>query len=159
MTKKIHGRHGARWVALQGLYAWSLSGGSLMKIEDDLLNQDSLFAEVDNKDPIKISFDKAYLHELFEAIGTRKEELDKLIAPHLDRSLQDVNPIEHAILRIALYELKERLEIPYKVVINESIILAKQFGAQDSHKFVNGVLDKAAKILRQREFAQIAAVL
>lgn len=152
MTKKIHGRHGARWVALQGLYAWSLSGGSLNRIEEDLLSNEVSFIENDKELMPKISFDKAYLHELLHAIGSRRAEMDGLMVPYLDRNLEEVNPIEYAILSIAVYELKERVEIPYKVVINEAIILAKQFGAQDSHKFVNGVLDKAAKVIRGREF-------
>lgn len=145
---KIHGRHGSRWVALQGLYAGLLTGGSLLAIEQDLITNEHL---KDNNSTQKISFDKDYLSELLTAINNRAAELDELIAPYLDRAINELSPIEHAILRIATYELKERLEIPYKVVINEAILLAKQFGAQDSHKFVNGVLDKAAKILRQRE--------
>jgi len=143
MTRKINGRHGARWVALQGLYAWALSGMPLSSIEADLMTNELVDAP--------ISFDKEYLHLLFEAIGSQTEEIDALIAPYLDRQIHEVNPIEHAILRIAIYELKDRIEIPYKVIINEAIILAKQFGAQDSHKFINGVLDRAAKRVRARE--------
>ncbi len=84
-----------------------------------------------------------------------KSDLDELILPHLDRPIIEVHAIEHAILWIAIYEFQTRIEIPYKVVINEAILLAKQFGAQDSHKFVNGVLDKAAKVIREREFATL----
>ncbi|MBS0287417.1 MAG: transcription antitermination factor NusB [Proteobacteria bacterium] len=143
MTKKVHGRHGARWAALQGLYAWQLSGVSISKIETDL--HEGTFQE------IEFSFDKPYLHELLSQISAQKSELDELITPHLDRPLNEVHAIEHAILWIAMYELKVRLEIPYKVIINEAILLAKQFGAQDSHKFINGVLDKAASQIRANE--------
>jgi len=101
----------------------------------------------------KISFDAAYVRELIHEIAARKSTLDDLMGPHLDRPLDELSTIEYAILLIALYELSERPEIPYKVVINEAILLAKQFGAQDSHKFVNGVLDKAAKLARSRELA------
>lgn len=151
MTKKVHGRHGSRWAALQGLYAWQLSGSSLAKIEEDL-HEGTFHVEAENSESrIKVSFDKEYLHELLFNIARQIGELDELISPHLDRPLNEVHAIEHAILWIALYEFKERLEIPYKVIINEAILLAKQFGAQDSHKFVNGVLDKAAKVVRERE--------
>ncbi len=154
MTKKVHGSHGSRWVALQGLYAVALTGGSLSRIEADLL-ANTFHSNKDHTDGVshKISFDKPYLHELLDGIGGRKDELDALMAPYLDREVEEISPIEHSILYIALYELKERIEIPYKVIINEAIILAKQFGAQDSHKFVNGVLDKAAKQVRSREFS------
>lgn len=151
MTKKVHGRHGSRWAALQGLYAWQLSGSSLAKIEEDLHTGTFHIEPEKMEEPIKISFDKDYLHELMFNVGHQCDELDELISPHLDRPLSDVHAIEHAILWIALYEFKERLEIPYKVIINEAILLAKQFGAQDSHKFINGVLDKAAKVMRERE--------
>jgi transcription antitermination protein NusB len=152
MTKKVHGRHGARWAALQGLYAWQLSGVSIAKIEIDL--HDGTFQDTsEHAQTIKFSFDKEYVHELLEQISTQKSDLDELILPHLDRPLVEVHAIEHAILWIAVYELKVRLEIPYKVIINEAILLAKQFGAQDSHKFINGVLDKAAASLRISEFA------
>lgn len=155
MTKKIHGRHGARWVALQALYAWELTGTSLARIEEDLITDAFCLdaQETQQESWPKITCDKEYVSELLEGISTRKMELDALIVPHLDRAVEEVNPIEHAILRMALYELQERVEIPYKVIINEAIILAKQFGAQDSHKFVNGVLDKAAKVVRVREVA------
>jgi len=149
MPKKIHGRHGSRWIALQGLYAWQLSCAPLSKIEEDL--RSGFQWESD----IKISFDKDYLHELMMAIHYQYDELDQLALPYLDRRLNEVHPIEHAILWIALYELKDRIEIPYKVIINEAILLAKQFGATESHKFINGVLDKAARVIRVKE-AQLA---
>ncbi|MBI2792399.1 MAG: transcription antitermination factor NusB [Gammaproteobacteria bacterium] len=153
MTKRVHGRHGARWAALQGLYAWQLSGVSVSKIEIDL-HDGTFHFEPDNPDnKVNITFDKEYLHELLTNISMQKGELDELILPHLDRPIVEVHAIEHAILWIAIYEFRTRIEIPYKVIINEAILLAKQFGAQDSHKFINGVLDKAAKVIREKEFA------
>lgn len=149
MTKKVHGRHGARWAALQGLYAWQLSSVPIAKIESDL--HDGTFQDQSDTISIKFSFDKEYAHELLTQIAEHKDDLDELIVPHLDRPLVEVHAVEHAILWIAVYELKTRLEIPYKVIINEAILLAKQFGAQDSHKFINGVLDKAAMSLRASE--------
>jgi len=148
LANKVKGRHGSRWIALQGLYAWLLSGIALQKIEADLL-QGVLFFPDEKQE--KIRFDKEYLQELLAAIGAQKSTLDAVIVPYLSRTLDEVSPIEHAILWIATYELKERPEIPYKVIINEAIELAKQFGAQDSHKFINGVLDKARESLRSPE--------
>ena len=127
----------------------------MTKIEEDLREGTFHFEQDSMEEPIKISFDKDYLHELLFNISHQFGVLDDLIVPHLDRPLHEVHAIEHAILWIALYEFKERLEIPYKVIINEAILLAKQFGAQDSHKFVNGVLDKAAKVVREREVAGV----
>jgi N utilization substance protein B len=151
MIKKVHGRHGARWVALQGLYAWQMSKQPLVKIEEDLVSRFFESKELNAELQIEISFDKAYLHELLTNIDLMQSELDELTLPHLDRAVNEVHAIERAILWIAIYELKARPETPYKVIINEAILLAKQFGAQDSHKFINGVLDKAAKEIRARE--------
>ncbi len=153
MIKKVHGRHGSRWAALQALYAWQLSGIAIASIERDLL--DGTFQEFPDQNSIKISFDKGYVHELLHQISLQQNELDELILPHLDRPLNEVHAIEHGILWIAIYELHTRIEIPYKVIINEAILLAKQFGAQDSHKFINGVLDKAAAAIRLSEFEAV----
>jgi len=150
-SKKVHGRHGSRWLALQGLYSWLLTGNAISRIESDLVATDFQFNPQTSDIMPKISFDAAYVHELIHEIAARRSTLDELMAPHLDRAVEELNTIEYVILLIACYELTERLEIPYKVIINEAILLAKQFGAQDSHKFVNGVLDKTAKVARTRE--------
>lgn len=152
-SKKVHGRHGSRWLALQGLYSWVVTGNSLSQIEQDLVASDFQFNPQTLDIMPKISFDAAYVHELIHEIAANKSSLDELMDPHLDREIEDLNPVEYAILLIACYELSQRIEIPYKVIINEAILLAKQFGAQDSHKFINGVLDKAAKEARSREVA------
>lgn len=152
-SKKVHGRHGSRWLALQGLYAWVITGNSLSGIQDDLVATDFQFNAQTVDIMPKISFDAPYVNQLISEIAARKSTLDEMMVPHLDRAIEELNPVEYVILLIACYELSERVEIPYKVVINEAILLAKQFGAQDSHKFVNGVLDKAAKHARSREVA------
>ncbi len=152
-SKKVHGRHGSRWLALQGLYAWVVTGNSLARIQDDLVATDFQFNAQTVDIMPKISFDAAYVNELISEIAANKSSLDEMMVPHLDRAIEELNPVEYVILLIACYELSQRIEIPYKVVINEAILLAKQFGAQDSHKFVNGVLDKAAKVARTREVA------
>lgn len=155
MTNKVHGRHGSRWAAVQGLYAWSLSGAPIGRIEDDL-RANHFYSIIPGASEqltpaIKVSFDKDYLHELLIGITGQVSSLDDLITPHIERDLSEINPVEHAILRVAMYELKDKKETPYRVIINEAILLAKQFGATDSHKFINGVLDKAVRVLRAGE--------
>lgn len=81
-------------------------------------------------------------------MATNTAYLDGLMKPYLSRLLEELGQVEKAVLRIALYELSKRSDVPYKVAINEAIELAKSFGAEDSHKFVNGVLDKAAPVIR-----------
>lgn len=95
--------------------------------------------------------DDAYFRELLNGVIDLRGELDDLIAPCLDRPMADLDPVELAILRLSTYELKQRVDVPYRVVINEGIELAKTFGATDGHKFVNGVLDKLAPRLRGAE--------
>jgi N utilization substance protein B len=150
-VKQVYGRHGSRWVALQGLYAWQLSGNTLQRIEEDLLS--GLYAEKS-----EVAFNKAYLHELLVGVINQVETWDALMLPYLDRPLLDLNPVEQAILRIAFYELKMQLQTPYRVIINEAVLLACEFGAQEGHRFVNGVLDKAVRALRPTEINQRTAV-
>jgi N utilization substance protein B len=95
--------------------------------------------------------DMEYFQALLNGVAQKVEELDATIKPYLGRLPEELDPVEKAILRIATYELVERMDVPKKVVINEAIELAKSFGAEDSHKFVNGVLDKAIKTLRKDE--------
>ena len=90
----------------------------------------------------------AYFRELLAGVATNTAYLDGLMKPYLSRLLEELGQVEKAVLRIALYELSKRSDVPYKVAINEAIELAKSFGAEDSHKFVNGVLDKAAPVIR-----------
>ena len=96
-------------------------------------------------------FDAAYFAELVRGVPTRLDELDSALAPCVDRALESVDPVERAILRLGAYELIEHPEIPYRVVINEAVELAKTFGAEKGHRYVNGVLDKAARALRPIE--------
>ena len=92
--------------------------------------------------------DVLYFRELLTGVATNSAYLDGLMQPYLSRLLDELGQVERAVLRIALYELSKRQDVPYKVAINEAIELAKTFGAEDSHKFVNGVLDKAAPQIR-----------
>jgi N utilization substance protein B len=95
--------------------------------------------------------DAAYFEALVAAICGSHDELDAALAPLLDRKPAELDPVEHALLLIGSYELQHRLEVPFRVVINEAVNLARRFGATDGHKFVNGVLDRAARLWRIQE--------
>jgi len=133
-------RRRSRELALQGLYAWQLSGEDTARLSSQLEESEN-FGKADGD----------YFARLFQ--GTIKEAtaLEGLIAPALDRKLKELSPVERGILLLAAFELKNAPEIPYKVVINEAIELAKIFGGTDGHKYVNGVLDKLASQLRSGE--------
>ena len=130
-------RRRARECAVQALYSWQISQNDIADVEVQFLT------EQDMK-----NVDVNYFRALFTGAAVKSGELDKLMAPYLSRRLDELGQIEKAILRVALYELTSRDDVPYKVVINEAIELGKTFGAEDSHKFINGVLDKVAPKLR-----------
>lgn len=138
-------RRRAREFALQGLYQWQLSGNDLPAIEAHLADAGG-FEKVDR--PL---FDLLLRGAMAEAA-----ELQALIEPLLDRPYTELSPVERAILLLATYELRRHHEAPYKVVINEAIELAKDYGGTDGHKYVNGVLDKLAAALRPDELSRPA---
>ncbi|BES83911.1 N utilization substance protein B [Pectobacterium araliae] len=131
-------RRRARECAVQALYSWQLSKNDVADVEHQFLS------EQDVKD-----VDITYFRELLTGVATQAEKLDQLMAPFLSRQIEELGQVEKAILRLAMFELSKREDVPYKVAINEAIELAKTFGAEDSHKFVNGVLDKAAPSVRK----------
>ena len=133
-------RRKARHYGMQALYQWHMAGASLSDIEAEF-RADYDFSHVD------LEYFQALLHQVPATV----DELDAAIEPLLDRKLDELDPIEHTLLRMGMYELTHRIDVPYKVVINEEVALAKKFGATDSHKYVNGVLDKAARELRKVE--------
>lgn len=139
-AKAIKKRKHARDKVLQALYQWQLSGEDLDWIRDFYLNEQGVS-----------SGDEAYFLELLYKIPSSVTELDECFKKYISQFEDHVDPIETNILRIATYELKHHLEIPYKVVINEAVNLAKSYGAEESHKFVNGVLDPLAREMRQLE--------
>ena len=102
-------------------------------------------------DPELARADADYFRELLFAIPPAEARLDELILGCADRPVEQLDPVEHAILRIGMYELEERREIPYRVIVNEAVELSHRFGAADGHKFVNAVLDRAARTLRADE--------
>lgn len=136
------GRRTARELALQGLYQWLVGGADGGEIDAHMRDQDGY----DKAD--KLHYD-ALLHGcIAEAVA-----IDAVLARHTDRATRDLSPVEHAVLMIGVYELTHCIDIPYRVAVNEAIELAKSFGGTDGHKYVNGVLDKAAADLRPAEVA------
>lgn len=133
-------RRRSRELALQGLYEWLLAGSDAGVIDAHMREQPE-FAKCD-----AVHFD-ALLHG---CIG-EAAALDDVLARHVDRPTQELSPIEHGVLLVGAYELKNCIDVPYKVAINEAVELAKAFGGTDGHKYVNGVLDKAAADLRPAE--------
>jgi N utilization substance protein B len=153
MNKPRSLRSEARTYALQAIYSWLISGNPMDKIKQEWLasintqisdpfyeKPEYLLVEMDEK-----QIDRAYFDKLLSGIARHHETLNEVLAPSLSRPLEELTPIEHAILWIGAFELTQMPDVPYRVVINESVELAKLFGAQDSHKFINGVLDKLAK--------------
>jgi N utilization substance protein B len=136
------GRRRAREVALQGLYEWLLGGADVQMIDAHMREQDD-FDKCD-----AVHFD-ALLHGCIAEAA----EIDALLTRHVDRKTTQLSPVEHGVLMIGVYELRHCIDIPYKVAINEAVELAKSFGGTDGHKYVNGVLDKAASDLRPVEVA------
>jgi N utilization substance protein B len=139
-------RRRAREFVLQGLYQRQLSGNPEAAIRAQIAEA-SGFPKADG----------AYFDELWSGAAVEFDALVALCAPHLDRKAAELSPVERAILALGAWELKHRLEIPYRVVINEAVELAKSYGGTDGHKFVNGVLDKLAGDLRGAEIAALAA--
>jgi len=135
-------RSHARRLALQALYQWQVTG-------DDL---GGIVAQFLEEHPAK-SFEVDYFRDLVRGVPARLDELDQTLAPLLDRSVEELDLVERALLRLGAYELAAHPEVPYKVVINEAVELAKVFGAEQSHRYVNGVLDKVACRLRPVETA------
>ncbi|MER2492067.1 transcription antitermination factor NusB [Catenovulum sediminis] len=130
-------RRRARELATQSVYAWQASENRVDTIIDGTLE------EVDNK-----SFDVNFYRQLVQGTVKNAKALDAAYSDYLDRNLEELDMVERAVLRVATYELTHCLEVPYRVVINEAIEIAKTFAADESHRFINGVLDKAVKKIR-----------
>ena len=125
---------------MQALYQWQLTDQNLSEIEIQFLDYEDMHkADID------------YFSELLHRVPACLHELDAQLGAYLTRPINEVDPVERAILRNACYEIMYRVDVPYRVVINEAVNLTKRFGAEQSHKFVNGVLDKLVKHLRKQE--------
>jgi len=133
-------RSRARRRAAQALYAWQIGGNPMRDVIEEFRHeQDMEIADLD------------YFEDLLRGVEKHCAALDAGLAPWLDRDMAQVDPIERAILRLAAYELRHRPDVPYRVVLNEAVEVAKRFGAEHGHTYVNGVLDKAAREWRAAE--------
>ena len=130
----------ARRCAVQALYQWQMTGQNLSTIEREFQEDQRLK-----------NAQKSYFSDLFHGVPGNLDKIDASMLDFVDRDVEKIDPVERAILRIGVYELLQKPEIPYRVVINEGIELAKCFGADGSHRYVNGVLDKFAQIQRKQE--------
>ena len=137
-------RTNARRTAVQALYQWQMTGQNLVEIERQFLEERRL-------DSSQIS----YFTELFHGVPGQLDAIDEALAEFVDRPVAEIDPVERAILRIGVYELINCLDVPYRVVLNEGINLAKRFGASQSHRYVNGILDKIARKRRAAEFGGV----
>lgn len=137
---KAGDRRRARSMALQALYQRHFSKSPITDIEAEFM--------VDND---MRNVDTAYFRDLIRGVSREQGELDQILEPYLDRPLGEVDAIELAIVRLGTFELKNRIDVPYRVVINEGIELAKRFGGTEGHKFVNSLLDKVSRRLRLAE--------
>jgi len=135
-------RSKARGLAVQAIYQWQMAGQPVNEIVAQFLTEHS-----------GKKVDTDYFRELVSGVIAGLERIDQALADDLDRDIERVDPVERAVLRMAGYEFLEHPEIPYRVIINEAVELAKVFGAEKGHRYINGVLDKAARRLRPMELA------
>jgi len=143
LTKGARGtraRSIARKLAMQALYQWQLTQQSAAEIKKQFLESED-----------SAGVDREHFEELVGSCIAQNEALAATLQPFLDRPLDQLDPVEAAILMIGMYELQQRIDIPYRVVINEGVDLCKRFGATDAHKYINAVLDRAARELRAAE--------
>jgi N utilization substance protein B len=140
MKMKPAERRRARQFAVQAVYQWQITGASFGQIIDQFtVDQDLSKTDV------------PYFKELLSGVINQIETLDEKLSPYLSRKIKDVDMVDIAILRLAMFELSYRTDVPHKVVLNEAIELAKDFATDESYKFVNGVLDKALRSLKLRD--------
>jgi transcription antitermination protein NusB len=135
-------RRRARRLIVQALYQWQVSRADVSDIENQFRD-----------DPGFERTDATFFVEVLRGVLREREMLDALIAPLLDRKLQALDQVELALLRLGTYELTSRADVPFKVVIDEYVALARTFGGEESHRYINGVLDKVARIARAAEVA------
>lgn len=133
-------RRKARRLAMQALYQWHLSSSPVNQIEAEFITDHDM-AKVDQE----------YFSEVLRGVPSTLTELDSYIESVTDRSVREMTPVELSILRMGAYELVHRIDVPFKVIINEGVELSKLFGASEGHRYVNGVLDKLSQRLRSTE--------
>ena len=133
-------RRRARRALVQAVYQWQMSGADTSAVEQEFLAAEAL-----------AKADVEFFQELLRGVLHHSDEFDALFAPLLDREIASLDQVELAILRLGAFELKNRIDVPYRVVIDEYVQLAKLFGAEDSYKYINGVLDRLAGDIRSIE--------
>lgn len=137
---RVQGRSRARRGAVQAIYQWQVGGGSSADIRTEFRERDGMQ-----------NVDWGYFDTLVDGVITDVEALDRALAPCLDRAVSALDPVERSILRLAALELASHRDVPFRVVINEAVELARTFGAEQSHRYVNAVLDRLARELRADE--------
>jgi N utilization substance protein B len=130
----------SRRMAMQAIYQWQMTGDSVSGIKQQFF---------EDSNPVK--FDIEYFSELLSGVASNLNELDSLLEKYMSRTIESVDPVERSILRLASYEFVNRLDVPYRVVLNEAVNITKEFCSENSHAFVNAVLDKVAKEIRHIE--------
>ncbi len=130
----------SRRLAMQAIYQWQMTGDSIADIKQQFVDENNM-----------AKLDPAFFSEVVSGVASSISELDPLLEKYMTRTVESVDPVERSILRLATYEFINRLDIPYRVVLNEAVNIAKEFCAEKSHTFVNAVLDKVAKEIRQLE--------
>lgn len=138
-----HARVRARRTAVQACYQWLINRQPVSAVIKEFENDRAELKKADQE----------YFRELMQGVNRCSSELDENIIPLLDRPLAEVNTVEHAILMLGMYELIHHPELPWRIIVNEAVDLAKMFGAEQSYKYINGVLDKAARRIRVSEIA------
>ena len=134
----------ARRLAMQAIYQWQMTGDNVADIKQQFIDAQNLNAEA-----AKVDLD--YFAELLSGVSSSINTLDPILEQHMSRQIESVDPVERAILRLAAYEFVNRLDVPYRVVLNEAVNITKKFCAEKSHTFVNAVLDKVAREIRTIE--------
>lgn len=138
-----HARIRARRSAVQALYQWEMTQSSMTDVITEFMNERTELKKADT----------AYFSEILKGAAGNVDELNREISACLDRPLHELDPVERAVLLVGTYELKYRPELPWRVIVNEAVELAKMFGAEASYKYINGVLDKIARKVRTAEIS------
>jgi len=136
-------RRQARRALVQALYQWQMTGGEISVVESQFSDGKTL-----------AKADVAFFTELLRGVVRDPDAMDQVYAAHLDRAVKDLNHVERAVLRLGCFELLRRIDVPYRVVVSEYVELAKTFGAKDSYKYINGILDQVAKEQRTVEWGE-----
>ena len=135
----------ARRLAMQAIYQWQMTGDSIADIKQQFVDENTIASS-------NTSIDAEYFSQLVSGVASSISELDPLLEKNMTRSMESVDPVERAILRLATFEFVNRLDVPYRVVLNEAVNITKEFCSEKSHTFVNAVLDKVAQEIRHVEF-------